>query len=59
MYNKNIYNLHDIGVTWFYCDQDGCNYRCKRKSYLKRHKRRRDHQNNLFQTNKKIKKEDS
>lgn len=49
----------DIDVTWFYCDHDGCNYKCKYNSDLKKHKRRRAHENILFQTNKKIKTEAS
>ena len=56
---KHKASKHDIGVTWFNCDQDGCNYKSKKKSNLKTHKRKIDHQNNLFQTNKKVKTEAS
>ena len=29
---------HDIGVIWFYCDQNDCNYKCKENGSLTRHK---------------------
>ena len=31
-------NVHDIGVTWHYCDQKGCTYKSKVRDSLKRHK---------------------
>ena len=44
---KHFENKHNIGisktdddtdVTWFYCDQDGCDYKSKHKCRLKEHK---------------------
>ena len=30
--------LNTIGTTWYKCDQDGCDYKCKQASILKKHK---------------------
>ena len=31
----------DIGVRWYHCDQDGCDYKAKQVQHLKKHKRRK------------------
>ena len=44
---KHFEDKHDLGVSqtdddadvsWFHCDQDGCNYKSKQKGDLKKHK---------------------
>ena len=37
-FDYNLHSNHDIRVNWFYCDQDGCNYKSKNSGHLKRHK---------------------
>lgn len=34
---QHLANKHDIGVKYFYCDQEGCDHKCKNNSDLKKH----------------------
>ena len=34
---QHLSNIHDIGVNWFDCPEDGCDYKSKMKGHLKQH----------------------